>query len=79
MQEGHSAPEVVLNGVAVGRKIGAGKVNIVNSIGEAYSRCLTSSDILVTVSTNPDWEPIMKVVGGIVTEQGGRTCHAAIV
>ncbi|NLR58673.1 phosphoenolpyruvate synthase [Chitinophaga polysaccharea] len=76
-----SLPKVLLKGIAVGDKIAAGKVNILFSLD---NRLITGSefkpgDILVTDMTDPDWEPIMKMASAIVTNKGGRTCHAAIV
>jgi len=71
----------LLKGIAVGDKIAAGKVNILFSLD---NRLITGSefkpgDVLVTDMTDPDWEPIMKMASAIVTNKGGRTCHAAIV
>ncbi len=72
--------EVLLKGIAVGDKVGAGKVKIVNgniaTIGQVQ---FNRGDVLVTEMTDPDWEPLMKMASAIVTERGGRTCHAAIV
>ena len=68
---------VLVSGVAVGEKISAGKINILNNISEFKK--FKKNDILVTSMTTPDWEPIMKISGGIITDKGGRTCHAAIV
>jgi pyruvate, water dikinase len=64
-------------GRAIGQKIGAGKVRILNSIDQ-MSR-VEKGDVLVTDMTDPDWEPIMKRASAIVTNRGGRTCHAAII
>lgn len=74
-------PRQLLKGIAVGDKIAAGKVNILFSLD---NRLITGSefkpgDVLVTDMTDPDWEPIMKMASAIVTNKGGRTCHAAIV
>jgi pyruvate,water dikinase len=71
----------LLKGIAVGDKIAAGQVNILFSLD---NRLITGSefkpgDVLVTDMTDPDWEPIMKMASAIVTNKGGRTCHAAIV
>lgn len=68
---------VLISGIAVGEKISAGKVKLLKSLDE-YER-FEKGDILVTEMTTPDWEPIMKIAGGIITEKGGRTCHSAIV
>jgi len=70
-----------LQGIAVGDKIGAGKVNILFSLDKRLSEGneFKEGDVLVTDMTDPDWEPIMKKASAIVTNKGGRTCHAAIV
>ena len=69
--------EILLKGVAVGDKISSGKIKILESFSEAHK--FEKGDILVTNITTPDWEPIMKISSGIITNKGGRTCHAAIV
>ncbi len=69
--------KVLLTGNAVGEKIGAGKVCIMHSMAE--SEKFEPGDVLVAPTTSPDWEPVMKIASAIVTETGGRTCHAAIV
>ncbi len=69
--------KILLEGIAVGSKIGAGKVKILASPEEADK--FEEGAVLVTEITDPDWEPIMKKAAAIVTERGGRTCHAAIV
>ncbi len=69
--------ELLLTGVSVGNKISSGKVKILNSIKE--HKKFNKGDILVTAMTTPDWEPLMKISSGIITNKGGRTCHAAIV
>ncbi len=69
--------KVLVKGKSVGNKIGAGKVHIikdVHKIGE-----FKEGEVLVTDMTDPDWEPIMKIASAIVTNRGGRTCHAAII
>ena len=63
--------------MAVGSKIGAGKVRIIES--PKQMRNFKPGEVLVTRITDPDWEPIMRIAGAIVTEQGGKTSHAAIV
>lgn len=68
---------ILLKGIAVGDKISSGKVKILNNINEHY--LFNDGDILVTDITTPDWELIMKKSSGIITNKGGRTCHAAIV
>ncbi len=67
----------ILEGSAVGDKIGIGKIHILNSIDEIVN--FKKGDVLVTEMTDPDWEPIMKMASAIITNKGGRTCHAAIV
>jgi len=69
--------KVILTGNAVGEKIGAGKVKILKSMAEADK--FSEGDVLVAHTTSPDWEPVMKKASAIITETGGRTCHAAIV
>ncbi|MFZ5391293.1 MAG: phosphoenolpyruvate synthase [Patescibacteria group bacterium] len=69
--------KVLLTGTAVGAKIGQGSVNIIKQVSQ-ISRFKRGS-VLVTEMTDPDWEPVMKQASAIVTNSGGRTCHAAIV
>ncbi|MFT3822263.1 MAG: phosphoenolpyruvate synthase [Chitinophagaceae bacterium] len=70
----------LLKGIAVGDKIGIGKVNIIYSLDKRVEgHDFQEGDILVTDMTDPDWEPIMKKASAIITNKGGRTCHAAIV
>jgi len=69
--------KVILSGIAVGRKVADGKVKLMMSVEEADR--FKAGDILVTDMTDPDWEPIMKKASAVVTNRGGRTCHAAIV
>ncbi|HET9843145.1 MAG TPA: phosphoenolpyruvate synthase, partial [Gammaproteobacteria bacterium] len=69
--------KVVTTGRSIGQKIGQGKAKIINAITQIDE--ITSGDILVTDMTDPDWEPIMKKVAAIITNRGGRTCHAAII
>jgi pyruvate,water dikinase len=73
--------KVLLKGIAVGDKIGSGKVNILYSLDKRVieGHEFNDGDVLVTDMTDPDWEPIMKKASAIVTNKGGRTCHAAIV
>ncbi|WP_200762246.1 phosphoenolpyruvate synthase [Nitrosophilus alvini] len=68
---------VLVEGQAVGMKIGAGKVQVINSVEELPS--FRPGNVLVAETTTPDWEPVMKTSAAIVTARGGRTCHAAIV
>lgn len=69
--------KVITSGVSVGEKIGQGRANIIKDIKEIGK--FKKGEILVTKMTDPDWEPIMKIASGIVTNEGGRTCHSAIV
>ncbi len=69
--------KLLLKGEAVGTKIGQGEVSLIEDPQEIYK--FKPGRVLVTEMTNPDWEPIMKVAAAIVTDKGGRTCHAAIV
>ncbi|WP_397533057.1 phosphoenolpyruvate synthase [Roseateles sp.] len=73
--KGHSA--VLAEGRAIGQKIGTGPVRIVHSISEMDR--VQPGDVLVTDMTDPNWEPVMKRAAAIVTNRGGRTCHAAII
>jgi pyruvate,water dikinase len=68
---------LLVQGEAVGSKIGQGKVNIIESAENIHQ--FKEGQVLVTDMTDPDWEPIMKIAGAIVTNRGGRTCHAAII
>jgi pyruvate,water dikinase len=69
--------DVLAEGRAIGQKIGAGPVRLLKSISEMNR--VQAGDVLVTDMTDPDWEPIMKRASAIVTNRGGRTCHAAII
>lgn len=69
--------EVLVTGASVGNKIGAGKASVIESVAQIND--FTEGDVLVTTMTDPDWVPIMKKAAAIVTNKGGRTCHAAIV
>jgi len=69
--------EVLVTGQAVGAKIGQGVVNVIKSSSRIHE--FKKGEVLVTDMTDPDWEPIMKIASAIVTNRGGRTCHAAIV
>lgn len=68
---------VVVEGRAIGHKIGSGKAKVLASIADMDQ--IQPGDVLVTDMTDPDWEPIMKRASAIVTNRGGRTCHAAII
>jgi pyruvate,water dikinase len=69
--------ETLLEGTAVGAKIGAGKVRVIKDVKNITD--FQKGEVLVTRITDPDWEPIMKIASAIVTDEGGRTSHAAIV
>jgi pyruvate,water dikinase len=70
-------PEPLASGQSVGEKIGVGRARVIKSIKDA--NLLQKGEILITERTDPDWEPVMKRAAAIVTDHGGRTCHAAIV
>ena len=69
--------KVLIEGTAVGAKIGQGPVHVIRSVKEISK--FKPGSVLVTEMTDPDWEPVMKQAAAIVTDSGGRTCHAAIV
>ncbi len=69
--------EVIIEGRAIGQKIGAGAVRVLSSIDQMHD--FAPGEVLVADMTDPDWEPIMKRASAIVTNRGGRTCHAAII
>ena len=71
----HKTP--LVQGTAVGAKIGAGPVHIIESVNQIMT--FKKGEVLVTDMTDPDWEPVMKIAAAIDTNRGGRTCHAAIV
>jgi len=71
-----SAP-IVVEGRAIGHKIGSGTAKVLSSIADMDQ--ILPGDVLITDMTDPDWEPIMKRASAIVTNRGGRTCHAAII
>lgn len=68
---------ILVSGSPVGQKIGVGKAHIIKDTSKIKE--FKSGEVLVTDMTDPDWEPIMKIAKAIVTNRGGRTCHAAIV
>jgi pyruvate,water dikinase len=86
-QQGHSdiqqryklkaTGKVIVTGRAIGQKIGSGPVRIVSDLSEMDK--VQAGDVLVTDMTDPNWEPVMKRASAIVTNRGGRTCHAAII
>jgi pyruvate,water dikinase len=69
--------EVLASGQAVGTKIGQGPANVIEDVSDIHD--FKAGEVLVTDMTDPDWEPIMKIASAIVTNRGGRTCHAAII
>ncbi len=69
--------EVIVTGRSIGSRIGAGPVRVIGDLSEMHR--VQEGDVLVTDMTDPDWEPVMKRAAAIVTNRGGRTCHAAIV
>lgn len=68
---------VLCEGRSIGQRIGSGRVRIINSIKDMD--LLQTGDVLVSDMTDPDWEPVMKRASAIITNRGGRTCHAAII
>lgn len=72
-----SPGKVVATGRAVGEKIAAGKIRLIRN--ERELKTFQPGEVLVAPATRPDWEPVMKLAAAIVTDRGGRTCHAAIV
>ncbi|MFO1377812.1 MAG: phosphoenolpyruvate synthase [Steroidobacteraceae bacterium] len=73
----NSRSKVLARGRAIGQRIGAGPARIINSVAEMTR--VQAGDVLVADMTDPDWEPVMKRAAAIVTNRGGRTCHAAII
>ena len=69
--------DIITSGTAVGAKVGQGATNVIQSTRQMHK--FEAGQVLVTSMTDPDWEPIMKIAAAIVTNKGGRTCHAAIV
>ena len=69
--------KLIVSGKSVGQKIGSGTAKIIKDISEIDK--IREGDVLVTDMTDPDWEPVMKIASAIVTNRGGRTCHAAII
>ena len=68
---------VLVEGRAIGQRIGSGRVRVLTSIDQMHD--FAHGDVLVADMTDPDWEPIMKRASAIITDRGGRTCHAAII
>ncbi len=73
----HKPPTSIIEGRAVGNRIGQGKAKVIQELTQMDQ--IEEGDVLVTDMTDPDWEPIMKKAAAIVTNRGGRTCHAAII
>jgi pyruvate, water dikinase len=73
----NEASKVLSKGAAIGQKIGAGTARVIANLEDMDD--LQEGDVLVTEMTGPDWEPVMKRASSIVTNCGGRTCHAAII
>jgi pyruvate,water dikinase len=73
----HETGNVIAHGRSVGEMIGQGEANVILDVNEI--KLFKPGQVLVTRRTDPDWEPIMKKASAIVTDQGGRTCHAAII
>ena len=69
--------ETIVEGSSVGELIGAGKARVIKDVHNIAE--FQEGEVLVTEMTDPDWEPIMKIAGAIITNRGGRTCHAAII
>lgn len=69
--------KVLCEGRSIGQRVGAGKVRIVTNLNEMSK--VQDGDVLVSDMTDPDWEPVMKRASAIITNRGGRTCHAAII
>ncbi|WP_154224756.1 phosphoenolpyruvate synthase [Marinicella rhabdoformis] len=69
--------DIVCEGRSIGQKVGQGTAKVIKSIAQMDQ--INAGDVLVTDMTDPDWEPIMKKAAAIVTNRGGRTCHAAII
>ncbi|MBS1266464.1 MAG: putative phosphoenolpyruvate synthase [Candidatus Woesearchaeota archaeon] len=68
---------VIIEGKSVGEKIGQGKARVIKDVHGIHD--FKKGEVLITEMTDPDWEPIMKIASAIVTNRGGRTCHAAII
>ncbi|MFP4112510.1 MAG: phosphoenolpyruvate synthase [Candidatus Woesearchaeota archaeon] len=69
--------DILTEGNSVGERIGSGKIHVIKDVAKIHE--FKKGEILVTDMTDPDWEPIMKIAAAIVTNRGGRTCHAAII
>ncbi len=69
--------QILTEGLSIGQQIATGRAHVISSIDEIEK--VKANDIIITQMTDPDWVPAMKKAAGIITDQGGRTCHAAIV
>ena len=76
-KEATDGAEVLVEGRAIGQKIGAGAARVLTSVEQMHE--FSEGEVLIADMTDPDWEPIMKRAAAIVTNRGGRTCHAAII
>ncbi len=76
-KEATAGIEVLVEGRAIGQKIGAGAARVLTSVEQMHE--FNEGEVLIADMTDPDWEPIMKRASAIVTNRGGRTCHAAII
>jgi len=76
-KEARAGAEVLVEGRAIGQKIGAGAARVLTSVEQMHE--FSPGEVLIADMTDPDWEPIMKRAAAIVTNRGGRTCHAAII
>jgi pyruvate, water dikinase len=76
-KEARSGAEILVEGRAIGQKIGAGAARVLTSVEQMHE--FGEGEVLIADMTDPDWEPIMKRAAAIVTNRGGRTCHAAII
>ncbi|HET6527856.1 MAG TPA: phosphoenolpyruvate synthase, partial [Balneolaceae bacterium] len=83
IKDEHRDEKLIFEAIAVGDRIGKGEVNIIHTLdgrdGSADEADFKEGQVLVTEMTDPDWEPLMKKASAIITNKGGRTCHAAIV
>jgi len=67
----------ILTGISIGNKIGQGKVHVISDVSKIGT--FQKGEVLITKMTDPDWVPIMRIASAIVTDEGGKTCHAAII
>ncbi|GAI07823.1 unnamed protein product, partial [marine sediment metagenome] len=69
--------EPILTGIAIGSKIGRGRVRVISDVSKIKN--FKEGEVLVTKMTDPDWVPIMRLASAIITDEGGKTCHSAII